>query len=269
MVCLKFFLKKVQLMGMMMAYNDVGVVVLAAGEGARMKSDIAKVLHKVSGKSMVVHVVECAKKISRDNVIVVVGYQAQKVKDEVSKFFKIDYAVQEELLGTGDAVKVAIPELKLGIKDVLILCGDVPLIQERTLRNLMDEHKQNQAKVSVLATNVDDPTGYGRIILDQQNNMLCIKEEVDATENEKKIKKVNTGIYCFDKEFLISVIGEIKPDNNQKEYYLTDVVEIAQKKHEKIVVITVDDPKQVIGVNTLEDLGKAEYLIQQLTNELP
>ncbi|WP_299979595.1 sugar phosphate nucleotidyltransferase [Desulfobacula sp.] len=247
-----------------MAYNDVGVVILAAGKGTRMNSDIAKVLHRVASKSMVVHVVECAIKIARDNVVVVVGYQAQKVKDEVGKFFKVDYAVQEELLGTGDAVKVAIPGLKPGIKDVLVLCGDVPLIQESTLRNLMDGHKQNQAKVSVLATDVDDPTGYGRIVLDQQNNMLCIKEEADASENEKKIKKVNAGIYCFDKELLISVIDEIKPDNNQKEYYLTDVVEIAQKRHEKMAVITMDDPKQVIGVNTLEELGKAEYLIQQL-----
>ncbi|MBC2705908.1 sugar phosphate nucleotidyltransferase [Desulfobacula sp.] len=250
-------------MGSEIDYNDVGVIVLAAGKGTRMKSDIAKVLHRVANKSMVVHVVKCAKKIARDNVIVVVSHQAQKVKDEVSKFFKVDYAVQEELLGTGDAVKVAIPGLKPSIKNVLVLCGDVPLIQESTLLYLMDGHKQNQAKASVLATDVDDPTGYGRIVLDQQNNMLCIKEEADATENEKKIKKVNAGIYCFDKKFLISVIDEIKPDNNQKEYYLTDVVEIARKRHEKIVVITMDDPRQVIGVNTLEELGKVECLVQQ------
>ncbi|MCK5349898.1 MAG: NTP transferase domain-containing protein [Desulfobacula sp.] len=249
-------------MGMAVAYNDIGVVILAAGKGNRMKSDIAKVLHKVADKSMVVHVVECAKKIARDNVIVVVGHQAQKVKDEVSKFFKVNYAVQEELLGTGDAVKVAIPGLKPSIKDVLVLCGDVPLIQESTLRNLLDGHKESQAKVSVLATDVDNPKGYGRIVLDEDKNMLCIKEEADANDNEKKIKKVNTGIYCFDKELLISVIDEIKPDNNQAEYYLTDVIEIAQKKNEKIAVITMDDPRQVIGVNTLEELGKAEHLIQ-------
>lgn len=239
-----------------MAYNDVGIVILAAGKGTRMKSDIAKVLHKVANKSMIVRVVECAKKIARENVIVVVGYQAQKVKNEVSKFFKVDYAVQEALLGTGDAVKVAIPGLKPGIKDVLVLCGDVPLIQEDILRNLLEEHKKNQSKISVLATDLDDPTGYGRIVLDLQDNMLCIKEEADTTENEKKIKKVNTGIYCFDKDFLISVIDEIIPDNNQKEYYLTDVVEIARKRHEKMAVITMDDPKQVIGVNTLEELAK-------------
>ena len=246
-----------------MDYNDVGLVILAAGKGTRMKSDIAKVLHKVADKSMVVHVVECAKKIARDNVIIVVGYQAQTVKDEVNKYFKADFAVQEKLLGTGDAVKAAIPLLKPGIKDVLVLCADVPLIQENTLHNILDRHRQNQAKVSVLAVDVDDPKGYGRIVLDEHNNMLCIKEEADASETEKKIKTINTGIYCFDKKLLISVIDEIKPGNNQAEYYLTDVIEIAQKRHEKIVVVTMDDPGQVIGVNTLEDLSRAEYMIQQ------
>ena len=246
-----------------MESNDVGVVILAAGKGTRMKSDIAKVLHKVGGKCMIVHVIECARKIARDNVHVVVGHQAHEVKRKINKFFKVKFAMQEQLLGTGDAVKAAIPGLKPSIKDVVVLCGDVPLIQESTLKNMVDGHKKNQAKVSVLATDVDDPKGYGRIVLDEQNNMICIKEEADASETEKKIKKINTGIYCFDKKLLISVIAELKPDNSQKEYYLTDVIEIAQKRHEKILVITMDDPGQVIGVNTLEELEKAEYLIQQ------
>ena len=246
-----------------MEYNDVGVVILAAGKGTRMKSDIAKVLHKVGGKCMIVHVIECARKITRDNVHVVVGHQAHKVKEEINKFFKVKFAMQEQLLGTGDAVKAAIPGLKSSIKDVVVLCGDVPLIQESTLKNMVEEHKKKQVKLSVLAIDLEDPTGYGRIVQDELNNMVCIKEEADASETEKKIKKINTGIYCFDKKLLISVIAELKPDNSQKEYYLTDVVEIAQKRHEKTVVITMDDPGQVIGVNTLEDLEKAEYLIQQ------
>ena len=107
------------------------------------------------------------------------------------KFFKVKFAMQEQLLGTGDAVKAAIPGLKPSIKDVVVLCGDVPLIQESTLKNMVDGHKKNQAKVSVLATDVDDPKGYGRIVLDEQNNMICIKEEADASETEKKIKKIN------------------------------------------------------------------------------
>ena len=247
-----------------MDYNDVGVVILAAGKGTRMKSDMAKVLHKVAHKSMVVHVVECAFKIVRDNVHVVVGHQAQKVKDEINQFFEVNFAVQEHLLGTGDAVKAAIPGLGPEIVDVLVLCGDVPLIQEKTLHMLLEGHKRNQAKVTVLATTLDDPKGYGRIVLDEHHHLLCIREETDANEIEKQIKKVNTGIYCFNKELLILALNEIKPDNNQKEYYLTDVIEIAKKKNEKISVVTMNDPNQVIGVNTLDELNRAECLIQQL-----
>ncbi len=252
-----------------MDHNDVGVVILAAGKGTRMKSNIAKVLHKVANKSMIVHVIECAKKITRDNVIAVVGHQAQTVKDEITKYFKVFFALQEQLLGTGDAVKAAIPLFEPDIKDILVLCGDVPLIQENTLQNLLEDHKKNQATISVLAVDVDDPNGYGRIVLDEHNNMVCIKEEADASEADKKIKTINTGIYCFDKELLISVIEQIKPDNNQGEYYLTDVIEIAQKRNEKIVIVTMNDPRQVIGVNTLEDLSHAEYLFNNLANELP
>jgi UDP-N-acetylglucosamine diphosphorylase/glucosamine-1-phosphate N-acetyltransferase len=248
---------------MKMGYNDVGVVILAAGKGTRMKSDIAKVLHKVGGQCMVVHVIECARKISRDNVHVVVGHQANKVKKEINKFFKVEFAMQEQLLGTGDAVKAAMPGLKSDIKDVVVLCGDVPLIKESTLKNMVEKHKKQQAKLSVLAIDLENPTGYGRIVQDGLNHMVCIKEEADANENEKEIKKVNTGIYCFDRKFLISAVDEIRPDNSQTEYYLTDTVEIAKKRQEKIVVITMDDPGQVIGVNTLEELEKAEYLINQ------
>ncbi|MBU2630162.1 MAG: NTP transferase domain-containing protein [Proteobacteria bacterium] len=247
-----------------MNYNDVGVIILAAGKGTRMKSDMAKVLHKVGAKSMVVHVIECALKIVTDSVYVVVGHQAKKVKDEVNRYFEVNFAVQEQLLGTGDAVKAAMPGLKSGIKDVLVLCGDVPLIQEDTLRRLLDGHRKNLAKVTVLATLISDPTGYGRIVLDQDNHMLCIREEADATENEKKINMVNAGIYCFDKYFLISAINEIQPDNCQAEYYLTDLIEIAKKKNEKIGVVFMEDSRQVMGVNTLEELDKAEDLIQRL-----
>ena len=252
-----------------MNYKDVGIVILAAGKGTRMKSGIAKVLHRVAAKSMVVHVVECAKNIARDNVHVVVGHQAPDVKKEVKKYFKANFSLQKELLGTGDAVKAALPDLSPGVKDVLVLCGDVPLIQELTLRQLIDRHRQACAMITVLATDVDDPTGYGRIILDENDKMHCIKEEADASDSEKKIKKVNTGIYCFDKEFLSSAIIEIKPDNNQAEYYLTDVVEVAQKHGDALAVITMHDPREVIGVNTLEDLEKAQALIQLFPHELP
>ncbi len=256
-------------MGIIMNFDDIGVVILAAGKGTRMKSDTAKVLHKVAQKSMIVHVVERALEIAPDNVHVVIGHQADQVKAEISKSHQVNYAIQKQLLGTGDAVKAAIPGLASRIKDVLVLCGDIPLIQRQTLQDLVKMHKDTHSGITVLATEVDDPKGYGRIILDDRHHLLCIREEADATMAEKQIKKVNAGIYCFDKAFLISALHEISPENSQGEYYLTDVIEIAQKKGQKITVTTIGDSRQVIGVNTLEELDKAEYLMKRLKDELP
>jgi len=248
----------------MSLYDDLAVIILAAGKGTRMKSDLAKVLHKVAGKSMLAHVVESALKVTENNVYIVVGHQTHKVKEEINKDFKVSFAVQDKLLGTGDAVKTALPGLGANVRDVLVLCGDVPLIKEETLNALVTGHKKHQSKLTVLATMVDDPKGYGRIVLDENKNMLCIREEADANELEKQIKKVNTGIYCFDKDLLAMVINEIKPDNEQKEYYLTDAVAIAQKKNVKTSVILLDDSRQVVGVNTLEQLAKAEELLHEI-----
>ena len=252
-----------------MNYSDVGIIILAAGKGTRMKSDMPKVLHKVAGKSMIMHVIETAKKITPDNIHVVVGHKSDDVKKEISKYCKVNFAEQKQLIGTGDAVKSATPGMDDAIKNILVLCGDVPLIQEKIIKNLIDKHKENCAKVSVLAVDLDDPRGYGRIVLDDQNSMLCIREEADTNEDEKKIKTINTGIYCFEKESLVSALEEIKPDNNQAEYYLTDIVEIAQKKNEKIMVVKMNDYRQVIGVNTLADLKMVENLIHNMENQLP
>lgn len=241
--------------------HELAVIILAAGKGTRMKSDKAKVLHQVSGKPMVSHVIDCAVKIARDNVHVVVGHQADAVKKEINKSFSVKFAMQTQLLGTGDAVKSAIPGLTDKVKHVLVLCGDVPLIKENTLKTLVDEHYKNKNQITVLATMLDNPTGYGRIIFDDNEKMKCIREQADASDAEKKIKTVNTGIYCFEKKFLVKAIEELKPDNNQAEYYLTDAIEIAQKKQEKIGVVLMNDSRQVMGVNTLEDLETVQSMI--------
>jgi UDP-N-acetylglucosamine pyrophosphorylase len=248
----------------MKTYNDIAVIILAAGKGTRMKSDLAKVLHTVDKKSMVVHVVACASRIAGDNIHVVVGHQAEKVKQEVGRFFNVCFSRQEQLLGTGDAVKSALPDIADTVSDILVLCGDVPLIRADTLIRLIEGHRKEKAKVTVLATDVEDPTGYGRLITDEQNRLHCIREEADASEAEKDIKKINTGIYCFDKRVLVSAIDSLRPDNNQNEYYLTDVVAFAKKMEHKICVVTMDDPREVTGVNTLEDLAVAERLIHQI-----
>jgi bifunctional UDP-N-acetylglucosamine pyrophosphorylase/glucosamine-1-phosphate N-acetyltransferase/UDP-N-acetylglucosamine pyrophosphorylase len=247
-----------------MNFDDVGVVILAAGKGTRMKSDTAKVLHRVAQKTMIVHVVERALEIAPDHVHIVVGHQAESVKDEVNRSHRVRYVYQKQLLGTGDAVKKAIPDLDPGIRDVLVLCGDVPLIKGKTLQELVRTHKKSGSGITVLATEVDDPKGYGRIVLDRHNRLLCIREEVDAGPDEKQIKTINAGIYCFNKDLLREALNEISPENSQGEYYLTDVIEIAQKKGQKITVVTTQDSNQVMGVNTLEELDRAEHLMQSL-----
>jgi UDP-N-acetylglucosamine diphosphorylase/glucosamine-1-phosphate N-acetyltransferase len=249
--------------------NDLAIVVLAAGKGSRMKSDSPKVLHKVAKKSMVVHVLDSVRRLTQDNIYVVVGHKAQLVKDEVSQFYPVNFVFQKNLLGTGDAVKKALPELNPKVKDVLVLCGDVPLIQEPTLVDLIENHRETKAKISVLAVTLKNPSGYGRIVLDEKGDMICIREEADATKAEKQITIINAGIYCFDKVFIDKAIERISPDNNQAEYYLTDLVEIAKSQGEKITVQLMDDYRQVMGVNTLDELETAESLIQQIENELP
>lgn len=248
--------------------DDVAIVVLAAGKGTRMQSDLAKVLHDVAGKSMVNHVVEAAKGLS-SHIHVVVGHQAEAVQAEVSRSHRVTFALQSELLGTGDAVKAAIPGLTDTVSTVVVLCGDVPLIQTATIKELVRTHTVSHAGVTVLAVQVDNPTGYGRIIQDTRGGLLAIREEADATVVEKTISLVNSGIFCFERRFLESGIQKIKNSNNQAEYYLTDLVEIAVRQKVKTAVLAIEDPDQVMGVNTLEQLARAEESFQDRQNELP
>ena len=251
-----------------MLYNRFGVVILAAGKGTRMNSDLPKVLHFVNGKSMISSVVACVLNSFKQNIVVVVGHQWEKVKADVAKDFDVSYALQKELLGTGDAVKSAIPYFKDHIQDVLILCGDVPLIRKDTVLSLAKEHIKRKNHVTVLAVDVDDPEGYGRVIVDNNGKFICIREESDASYEEKKIKLINTGIYCIDKRFLIQALDLIGKDNVQKEYYLTDVVGIAAEFHKKTGYIIASDPREVMGVNTKEDLKSADRLGRLMDIEL-
>lgn len=247
-----------------MDYIDVAAVILAAGKGTRMQSDVPKVLHKINFKSLINYVIESAIKVVGDNIHVVVGHQAQKVKDEIKKQFNVVYAFQEQMLGTGDAVKVALAGLPEKIENVLVLNGDVPFVKAGTLFNLINTHRVNRNAVTLLTVEIDDPTGYGRIIQNNSGDMICIKEEVDATFEEKRVKKINSGIYCFDREFLEYVIPRIEPDNAQEEYYLTDAMKIAIDKNKKIGLIQADDWREVAGINTLAQLERAKILLKEI-----
>ncbi len=249
-----------------MDITEVAVIILAAGKGTRMKSDIPKVLHQINGESMIKLVVRCAASIFAQNIVVVVGHKAELVKEEIDRYFKVLYAFQKQLLGTGDAVRTAIPLLSDNVKHVLVLCGDVPLIKKETIKNFVNYHISNHHDISVLGVTVESPTGYGRLIFDDKKQFISICEEADATPEQKIINIVNSGIYCIKKSFLVYALGLIGTDNVQKEYYLTDLVSIAFKENYSTGCFIGDNPKEVMGVNTIEELKQAEYLATKIVD---
>lgn len=240
--------------------RDVAAIILAAGEGTRMRSSRAKVLHEIAGVPMIRYVVETALSVMND-VVVVIGHEAEGVRKALEPYPMLRFAVQEEQLGTGHAVICAMPQVPARIQDVVVLCGDTPLIKPTTVRALIDKHRDSERYLSLLTTNLAEPSGYGRIVLDAQGNPIRIVEESDASESEKKIVLVNTGTYCIKKDFLKKALADLKNDNVQDEFYLTDVVELAYRDGRPAVVLEVSDTIQVIGVNTREELARAEGFV--------
>jgi len=237
---------------------QIAVVIMAAGLGTRMKSNKAKVLHEICGKPMINYVAEAAVKIAGDNVVLVVGHQADKVRETLSKLGTFRFAHQEEQLGTGHAVLCALPHIPDQCSEVVILCGDVPLIKPGTLSGLLKSHSDKKRDLSVLAVRLADPTGYGRILLDENGRVQGIVEESDATSQQKRIRLINTGIFCIKKEFLLGAVPQIKSDNAQGEIYFTDIVEIAYKEKKHIGVTIGGQLLEVTGINTIEDLKIVE-----------
>ena len=236
-------------------------LILAAGKGTRMKSDKAKVLHVLNGKPLLHYSIVAAKEAGAEKIVAVIGHQADKVREEFANSDCI-FVEQKPQLGTGHAV--------LQAKDVLadykgltvILCGDVPLLKAATIKSLVDNHLAAKAVVSVLTTIPPPPHAYGRIVKDDKGNVLKIVEHKDATEDEKKIGEINTGIYCVDTQFLFSALGKVTNNNQQKEYYLTDIVEIAGREGVEVKSLIASDYVEVMGINTLEELSRAEkYLL--------
>lgn len=244
-------------------YEDIAVVILAAGLGTRMKSDRAKVLHKVNGRPMVTYVVETAIKIAGDNVILVVGYQAEQVKETVAQRARVRYAFQPEQRGTGHAVACALPAIPERCGHVLILCGDVPLVTEKTVRGLIDDHLKCRRVATVMAMKAEKPTGYGRILTEADGRVAAIVEESDATPEQKTIQIVNTGIYCVEINFLTNALNRINDDNAQKELYLTDIVAVGKAQDKNVGVVVADNGYEFHGINSLADLEVAETIMRQ------
>jgi len=245
--------------------NQKFAVVLAAGQGTRMKSKLYKVLHKVCGKPMVQHIVDKLRNISVDEIAVVVGHGAEAVKQQLGSDIK--YAFQEQQLGTAHAMLMCKDLLKDKVGTTIVVTGDTPLIKEETLRGLMQHHLQVHAAATVLTTVLDDATGYGRIVRNHQSHVERIVEHKDATEEERKIGEISTGIFCFDNQKLFAALAEVRNDNVQGEYYLPDVIEILTKQNEMISAYQTDDPEEGMGVNDRVQLSYAEQVMRRRINE--
>ncbi|PWU67834.1 bifunctional UDP-N-acetylglucosamine diphosphorylase/glucosamine-1-phosphate N-acetyltransferase GlmU [Gracilibacillus dipsosauri] len=240
-------------------------VVLAAGKGTRMKSKLYKVLHPVLGKPMVQHVVDQLKTLKLANITTVVGFGAEKVQEQLGD--ASEYVVQEEQLGTGHAVIQAGKYLEGKKGTTLVVCGDTPLLKAETLQAVLEFHEQEEAKVTILTAHAQDPTGYGRIVRNADNQVEKIVEQKDATETEKAIQEINTGTYCFDNELLFAALKQVSNDNAQGEYYLPDVIQIAQEQQQKVAAYQTDEFNETIGVNDRVALSQAEAFMKKRINE--
>jgi UDP-N-acetylglucosamine diphosphorylase/glucosamine-1-phosphate N-acetyltransferase len=237
--------------------RKVSAVILAAGKGTRMKSDLAKVLHPLCGKPMLTYAVDVARTIGAEKIAVIIGHQADVVR-ELFKDRGLIFIEQCEQLGTGHAVLQAKDTFCNYDGTILILCGDVPLLCSSTVNALLEYHISEKAVLTVLTTILDDPTGYGRIIKrGDRAEVVRIIEEKDASPDEKRIREINTGIYCVESDFLFRAVVDVGNENVQKEYYLTDIVEIAWQKGCKTRSFITVNSFEVMGINTPFDLAKA------------
>lgn len=240
-------------------------IILAAGKGTRMKSSLYKVLHPVCGKPMVEHVVEQVEKAGADNIVTIVGYGADAVKELLQD--RSQYALQKEQLGTGHAVlqaKSVLGDLE-GV--TIVLCGDTPLLTAETIEAAMTYHHERQAKATILTAIAEDPTGYGRVVRDEQGHVLKNVEHKDASQEELAIREINTGTYVFDNEALFEALASVKNDNAQGEYYLPDVLEILKGQGHVVTAFEIPDFSQSLGVNDRVALAQAQQIMQKRINE--
>ncbi|MFK7816596.1 MAG: bifunctional UDP-N-acetylglucosamine diphosphorylase/glucosamine-1-phosphate N-acetyltransferase GlmU [Gammaproteobacteria bacterium] len=257
------------------------IIILAAGKGTRMHSDLPKVLHKVAGKSMLAHVIDTAQQLSPDAIHVVIGHGAELVKKTIQND-SITWCLQQEQLGTGHAVQQALPHIKNDHQNVLILYGDVPLLKIDTLQQLINELSNKQ--LVLLSALLEDPTGYGRIVRGRNDNtysqgeiqrssnkvgiesiesVKAIVEQKDADPVTLKIKEINSGILVAQAAHLKNWLGNISNHNAQKEYYLTDCIALAVKQNQTVEAIICDDENEILGVNNKMNLSQVERIIQQ------
>lgn len=245
-------------------------VILAAGAGTRMKSDLPKVLHRICGKPILAYVIEQVKAAGIQEIVLVVGHGAQEVEAEISRRYQKDpnikFVLQQEQLGTGHAVMQA-KDLIKETGNVIVLCGDTPLISTQSIQAFAQAHKEQGNAATVLTASLDRPFGYGRIIRNQQGQVKSIVEEKDASPDQKLIREVNSGMYCFRGSLLRQNLDRLSTNNSQREYYLTDVLTIAVADGEQAGAYCIDDPIEILGINTRVQQAEAEVAMRSRINE--
>jgi bifunctional UDP-N-acetylglucosamine pyrophosphorylase / glucosamine-1-phosphate N-acetyltransferase len=245
-----------------MQEQDLAVIILAAGKGSRMQTSLAKVLIPIAEKPILEHVLDVAEKLHPARTIVIVGHQADQVKETFSKR-SLEFVLQEKQLGTGHAASQTEQALGDFKGAVLVLCGDMPLVKTETLERLLLNHKEVSAKCSVLTLKSKENHDFGRIIRDDDGAILKIVEHRDASAQEKIVDEFNSGVYCFDKNLFFKALCCLSDDNVQKEYYLTDTLEYATKNGYSVASVQIEDTDEILGINSPEDLKRAEKLMEK------
>jgi len=239
-------------------------VILAAGKGVRMRSHIPKVIHRVAGVPMIKHVVNAVSQAGIDKITLVVGQQSELIKD-IFAGQEINYAVQAEQLGTGHALLQASSQVEHDDM-VLVVAGDTPLLQAKTLQQLIAHHRNTQAVATVLSTIIDEPYGYGRIVREESGQLARIVEEKDASPEEKRIFEINSGMYCLQVKEAFATLQKLGASNAQGEYYLTDILEIIKNNGQKVEVFLTEARDDIYGINNREQLARAEKIMRQRKN---
>ena len=243
--------------------RPLAVIIMAAGKGTRMKNpDMAKVMYLINDKPMIEYVVDLALKLQSRSTVVIVGWQKESVVQHLASIGKhVTCVEQSPQLGTGHAVMQAEEPLKDFEGDVLVLSGDVPMLSSATVSRLLEFHRTQGASATVLTAILADATGYGRVLRDHGGNVVAIVEHKDATEGQRSIREINSGIYVFDKSRLFEGLKQITPNNIQKEYYLTDVFEYFWRNGLKVSAIAANNHREIQGINTVKQLEEARTVI--------
>src|SRR5467141_2177290 len=244
-----------------MSANDLAVVILAAGKGTRLKSSLAKVLHRAGGRSLVKHVVAACAPLKPRKTVVIVGYQAEQVSAVVEPL-KAESVLQQPQRGTGHAMQVARRTLG-SAKLALVLPGDAPLIRTETLRSMIAAHRASNAAATILSAVVSDPSGYGRILRKSETAVQAIVEESQLTDEQRELNEINSSIYCFTLEKLWPALAQVKPNNKHRELYLTDAIAALNAKGETVLAQVAADSREVLGCNTRADLAEVDRIFRE------